>query len=57
MLAGEVQVRAGVLEGDVVERVVDDVLADALLAAALEVDDGGEPREAAGASSSSPSSS
>ena len=46
MLAGEVEDRARVLQGDVVERVVDDVLADALLAAALQVDHGGQPREA-----------
>ena len=35
-----------VLQGDVVERVVDDVLADALLALAPQVDHGAEPREA-----------
>ena len=46
VVAGEVEDGAGVLEGDVVERVVDDVLADALVAVALEVDDGGEPVEA-----------
>ena len=38
MLPGQLQDGPGVLQGDVVERVVDDVLADALLAAALEVD-------------------
>ena len=35
----EVEDRPGVLEGDVVERVVDDVLADSLVPAALQVDD------------------
>ena len=37
--------RSGVLEGDVVERVVDDVLAQPLLVAALQVDDGRQPVE------------
>ncbi len=45
-VAGEVERRARVLEGDVVERVVGDVLAEPLLAAALEVDHGGEAFEA-----------
>ena len=45
MPAGEVEHRAGVLEGDVIERVVDDVLAQSLLVAALQVDDRGEPVE------------
>ena len=44
--AGQVERRAGVLQGDVVERVVGDVLAEPLLAAAPEVDHGREPFEA-----------
>ena len=35
MLPGQVEHRAGVLEGDVVECVVDDVLAEPLVPAAL----------------------
>ena len=38
--AGEVEHRAGVAVGDVVEGRVDDVLADALLPAAMQMDDG-----------------
>ena len=45
MLTGDVEGRAGVLEGDVVQRVVDDVLAQPLLVAALQVDDGRQPVE------------
>ena len=43
----QVEHRPGLLEGDVVLGVVDDVLADALGAGAVEVDDGGEPLKAA----------
>ena len=48
VVAGEVEHRARVLERDVVERVVDDVLADPLVSAALQVDDRGKPVEARG---------
>ena len=39
MLAGQVEHRPRVPEGDVVERVVDDVLPESLVATALQVDD------------------
>ena len=46
MLAGEVEDGARVLEGDVVEGVVDDVLADPLVPVSLQVDDGRQAVEA-----------
>jgi hypothetical protein len=46
VLTRELLGRARVLQRDVVERVVDDVLADALLALAVQVDHGAETGEA-----------
>ena len=46
MLARELQRVSGLLEGDVVDGVVGDVLADALLPVPLQVDDGAEAIEA-----------
>lgn len=46
-LAGEAVRRAGALLGDVVDGVVGDVFAEALVAAAAESDDGGQPFELA----------
>ena len=48
MLAGEVEDRTGVPEGEVVEGVVDDVLADPLLAAPVQVDHRRQPLELLG---------
>ena len=47
-MPGEVEVGAGVAEGDVLERFVGDVLAEPDLAGALEVDHRREPFELAG---------
>src|SRR6185437_13709628 len=47
-VAGQVERRAGVLQGDVVDGVVGDVLAEPVLAGAPEVDDGREAFEAGG---------
>jgi hypothetical protein len=47
VIAGEVVDGAGVAEGDVVEAVIDDVLPDPLLPAAVDLDQRGEPLEGA----------
>ncbi len=47
-MPGQVEIGAGVAERDVFERFVDDVLAEPLLACALEVDHRREPFELAG---------